>query len=42
MNKLKSRPDFGVDKLLDELKSSESVSTSSIPAQDENHFHCQN
>ena len=38
MNKLKSRPNFDVDKLLDELGSQESVSTSSIPAQDEKPF----
>ena len=35
MDKLKSRPDFDVNKLLDELRSQEPVSTSSIPAQDE-------
>ena len=38
MNQLKFRPDFDVDKLLDELESKESVSTSSIPAQDEKPF----
>ena len=35
MGKLRSRSDIDVDKLLDEL---ESVSTSSIPAQDEKPF----
>ena len=38
MDKLRSRPDFDVDKLLSELGSQESVSTSSIPAQDEEPF----
>ena len=38
MNKLKSRSDFDVDKLLDKIGSQESVSTSSIPAQDEKPF----
>ena len=34
MDKLRSRHEFDVDKFLDELKSQESVSTFSIPAQD--------
>ena len=38
MDKLRSRPKFDVDKLLDKFKSQESVSTSSIPSQDEKPF----
>ena len=38
LNQLRSRSDFDSDKLLDELRSQESVATSSIPAQDEEPF----
>ena len=38
MNKLRSRHDFDVKKLLDELRSQESVSASSISAHDEKPF----
>ena len=38
MDKVRSRSDIDVDKCLDELRSQELVSTSSIPAQDEKPF----